>query len=178
MPSNNHCSEHFSSFLAIFPLFCSSVLSRCSSSSSALWRPGVKGQTHTEAGKPSGPGPAGLPSAEWNPTGPVEGSMEDLSFWRAEGGGGVGSGSGCEGFRGGCTTTTTYSFSWASRSRTSASRLLTSMTSSSSSSCSRLFWASVFCQSATTHTAASGLADLTTTVDQSGGTWTWSWSWL
>lgn len=44
----------------------------------------------------------------------------------------------------------TYCFSWASRSLTSASRLLTSMTSSSSSSCSRLFWASVFCQSATT----------------------------
>lgn len=43
-----------------------------------------------------------------------------------------------------------YSFSWASRSLTSASRLLTRMTSSSSSSCSRLFWASVFCQSATT----------------------------
>lgn len=44
----------------------------------------------------------------------------------------------------------TYCFSWASRSLTSASRLLTSMTSSSSSSCSRLFWASVFCQSAKT----------------------------
>lgn len=43
----------------------------------------------------------------------------------------------------------TYSFSWASRSLTRASRLLTSTTSSSSSSCSRLFWASVFCQSAT-----------------------------
>lgn len=43
----------------------------------------------------------------------------------------------------------TYSFSWASRSLTSASRLLTRTTSSSSSSCSRLFWASVFCQSAT-----------------------------
>lgn len=48
------------------------------------------------------------------------------------------------------TVLVTYCFSWASRSLTSASRLLTSMTSSSSSSCSRLFWASVFCQSATT----------------------------
>ena len=41
----------------------------------------------------------------------------------------------------------THCFSCASRSLTSASRLFTSITSSSSSSCSRLFWASVFCQS-------------------------------
>lgn len=42
----------------------------------------------------------------------------------------------------------THCFSWASRSLTSASRLLTRITSSSSKSCSRLFCASVFCQSA------------------------------
>lgn len=42
----------------------------------------------------------------------------------------------------------THCFSCASRSLTSASRLFTRATSSSSRSCSRRFWASVFCQSA------------------------------
>uniref|UniRef100_A0ABI7VR72 Uncharacterized protein n=1 Tax=Felis catus TaxID=9685 RepID=A0ABI7VR72_FELCA len=42
----------------------------------------------------------------------------------------------------------THCFSCASRSLTSASRLFTKATSSSSRSCSRRFWASVFCQSA------------------------------
>ena len=46
-----HCRTHFSSRLAILPLFCSRVRSRCSSSSSALrGHPGVSGGT--EPGPP------------------------------------------------------------------------------------------------------------------------------
>lgn len=45
------------------------------------------------------------------------------------------------------TPSPTHCFSCASRSLTSASRLFTRATSSSSRSCSRRFWASVFCQS-------------------------------
>lgn len=47
---DNHWRTHFSSFLAILPLFCSSVLSRCSSSSSALRTETSKGQMPSRLG--------------------------------------------------------------------------------------------------------------------------------
>lgn len=54
----------------------------------------------------------------------------------------------CSRVRSKCSSSSSACFSWASRSLTRASRLSTRATSSSSRSCSRRFWASVFCQSA------------------------------
>ena len=163
--NDNHWRTHFSSFLAILPLFCSRVLSRCSSSSSALRNTAgskVRGQgfreqevtwyrretgretadtgLYTEAGCH---GNGRHATCEWSGGAPGEQiwpltpcSMSPYWLISVSLYGCV-----CD-----CVCET-YCFSCASRSLTSASRLLTSMTSSSSSSCSLLFWASVFCQS-------------------------------
>ena len=184
--NDDQWSTHFSSFLAIFPLFCSSVRSRCSSSSSALRRGKVERSdmsercweevevTHARAHTRTRAHTHREAAAELHQSGALledgAANLEGLCTCRCarillerrsclsaapELAGGSRSCCCCPssawswGAELGALLWATYSFSWASRSLTSASRLLTSMTSSSSSSCSRLFWASVFCQSAT-----------------------------
>uniref|UniRef100_A0A8P0TML3 Uncharacterized protein n=1 Tax=Canis lupus familiaris TaxID=9615 RepID=A0A8P0TML3_CANLF len=119
-------------FLFCFLLFCSRVRSKCSSSSSALEVTQETDSSSSAEGKPPAPSPSPSPRGPARPAGgcpahPAPRTQLSRNF---------------------PAPPPTHCFSCASRSRTSASRLLTRATSSSSRSCSRRFWASVFCQSA------------------------------
>lgn len=141
--SSCYWRTHFSSFLAILPLFCSRVRSKCSSSSSALE---VKQETKLfffVEGRAARPFPMAqrvqISRGQWEAVRPTWDLWTEVS----------------ENFSDPQQAQSlhpipphTHCFSCASRSLTSASRLFTRATSSSSRSCSRRFWASVFCQSA------------------------------